>query len=406
MPNKREMKPGSDRREFMKLLGGAAISALSYACRGKTPAGLEDRPSQALVRFPEKTELVLMTDRAPNLETPLRYFREDLTPNEAFFVRWHLPNLPTRVDLREYRLKLGGHVRRPLELTLEQLQKQFEPVSLIAVNQCAGNGRSFFEPRVPGVQWQHGSMGNARWTGVPLKALLAKAGIGARAIDVTFGGLDDPPIETVADFVKSLPVDHAVDGEALIAYEMNGQPLPMLNGFPARLVVPGWYSTYWVKALNEIAVTAAPFEGYWMKKAYRIPNTAGANEPPGRLAEETVPISRLGLRSVFVRPEPEERASIGRPFTLEGLAFDSGYGIKRVEVSTNGGSSWGDAQLGPELGKYSWRRWRVEWTPVQRGVHTLLVRASNGAGESQRLSQWNRSGYMRNVIERLEVTVL
>jgi DMSO/TMAO reductase YedYZ molybdopterin-dependent catalytic subunit len=281
---------------------------------------------------------------------------------------------------------------------------------VVAVNQCSGNSRSLYEPRMPGVQWGNGAIGNARWTGVRLRDLLAKAKVKAGAVDVSFNGLDEPTLPAAPnfagtpDFVKSLPFDRANDGEAMVAYEMNGQPLPMLNGFPLRLVVPGWYATYWVKALNEITVLDKPFEGFWVAKAYRVPNTPDFQESPKALAKETIPINRMTVRSLFVRPEPDEAVTAGAAYEVQGLALDGGSGVKTVEVSTDGGDTWSTAKLDPDLGKYSWRRWRFAWQP-QRGNHRLMVRATNTTGEKQTTAQWNRSGYARNVIESVDVKV-
>ena len=365
--------------------------------------------SPALLAVPEKTELLLLTDRPPNLETPPRYFREDLTPNEAFYVRWHLAIIPTRVDEAAFRLTVGGHVQSPLSLSLADLRRDFQPVSVVAVNQCSGNSRSFFRPSMPGVQWGHGAIGNARWTGVRLADILARAKVREKPVDVSFNGLDGPvlpPAPNFAgtpDFVKSLAFDRANDGEVMVAYEMNGKPLPMLNGFPLRLVVPGWYATYWVKALSEITILHKPFDGFWMAKAYRVPNTPDFQESPDALAKQTVPIARMTVRSLFVRPEPGERITAGAPYEVEGLALDGGKGIRRVEVSTDGGTSWAEARLERDLGNYSWRRWRFSW-PAAPGRHVLMARATNAAGERQTASQWNRSGYARKVIESVEVT--
>lgn len=393
-----------NRRRFFHFAGtaGAALVASSNRLTSLLAASSDTR---ALVRFPEKTELIFLTDRPPQLETPLHYFRQDLTPNEAFFVRWHLEGIPTSVDLRTFRLNISGHVRTPLQLSMDELRSQFSPFSIIAVNQCSGNSRSFFEPRVPGGQWANGAAGNAKWTGVPMKAILDRAGVKAGAVDVSFNGLDVPPLPSVADFVKALSIDHARDGEVMIAYAMNDQPLPMLNGFPLRLVVPGWYGTYWVKALSDITVLPQPFSNFWTDKAYRIPKAANGTESPEHLATDTVPINRFNVRSIFVRPEPGDTVHAGMPAVLEGVAFDAGYGISRVEVSTDGGSVWTDASLDPQPGKYSWRRWRSSWTPQQRGQHRLLARATNSVGETQSTAQWNRSGFMWNVVEHVDITV-
>ena len=394
-----------NRREFIRLAGVAGGVALMppLTIRGDQNPRLT---VEQLVRFPEKTDLILRTDRPPQLETPLRYFQSDLTPNEAFYVRWHLEGIPTSIDPNAFRLQISGHVGRPLSLSLADLRSQFDSVSLIAVNQCSGNSRGFFEPRVPGGQWKNGAMGNARWTGVHLRDLLDRAGVKAGAVDVAFSGFDRAAMAATPNFVKALSVDHARGGEVMVAYEMNGGDLPMLNGFPLRLVVPGWYATYWVKALTQIQVLAEKFHGFWMDKAYRIPTSLDANESADHLCTETTPINRMSLRSLFVRPEPGEQLAAKTPFEIQGLAFDSGSGIQRVEVSTNNGSAWQDAQLDAELGKYSWRRWRLRWTPPASGKYQLKVRAFNLAGQQQTTNLWNRGGYMRNVIEQTEVEVL
>jgi DMSO/TMAO reductase YedYZ molybdopterin-dependent catalytic subunit len=394
-----------NRRAFVRLLSAAGVGSLvapPWLRAGTPPAG----PEPTLVRFPQKTELILLTDRPPQLETPLHYFREDLTPNEAFFVRWHIEGIPTSVDLNSFRLEISGQVNKPLSLSVADLRRQFEPVSFVALNQCSGNSRSLFEPRVPGGQWKNGAMGNARWTGVRLRDLLDRAGVKAGAVDVGLSGLDRPPLAATPSFAKALAIDHARDGEVMVAYEMNGGEIPMLNGFPLRLVVPGWYATYWVKSLQQITVLPEPFKGFWMEKAYRIPKTPDANEDPAHPATATIPINRMCLRSLFVRPEPDEKLSGQGPFEIQGLAFDGGYGIRRVEVSTDAGRTWRETRLDPDLGKYSWRRWRLDWRPPTTGHYVLKVRAFNLAGEQQSDHLWNRGGYMRNVIEQTEVEVI
>ena len=393
-----------NRRRFFQLAGTAGAALMTGS--GRMASVLAASPDTVdLARFPEKTEMILLTDRPPQLETPLHYFRQDLTPNEAFFVRWHLEGIPTSVDLRTFRLNVSGHVRQLLQLSVDDLRSQFEPMSIIAVNQCSGNSRSFFEPRVPGGQWKHGAVGNAKWTGVSMKSILDRAQVKSGAVDVSFNGLDAPPLPSVSDFVKALSIDHARDGEVMIAYAMNDQALPMVNGFPLRLVVPGWYGTYWVKALSDITVLPQAFSNFWTDKAYRIPKGPNGTESPKDLAKETVPINRFNVRSIFVRPDPDETLHPGMPTEMEGIAFDSGYGIRRVEVSTDGGSTWASARLDPELGKYSWRRWRASWTPKQRGQYRLMARATNAVGETQSTAQWNRSGFMWNVIEHVDVKV-
>ena len=395
--------PAFDRRDFVSLLTsfGAYVifdrtlpRALDLGAGLTSPVSDSTSP-EGLVRYPEKTELILLTDRPPQLETPLQYFRTDLTPNDAFYVRWHLSGIPTTVDLRTFRLGVAGQVRQPLSFSLSDLQSKFEPVSLVALSQCSGNSRSFFEPRVPGGQWGHGAMGNARWKGARLKDVLDTAGVQAGAVEVGFRGLDQPALAATPAFEKSLHIDHARDGEVMIAYEMNGEPLPMLNGFPLRLVVPGWYATYWVKSLSSITVLDQPLKSFWMDKAYRIPDTADVKEDPQHLSPTTVPINRMPVHSIFVWPEPKAQLTKGKSYQLVGVATDGGSGIRRVEVSMDGGQTWGDATLHDDLGKYSWRRWHANWTPPAKGDYRLMVRATSREGEKQVASMWNRSGYAR-----------
>jgi len=360
-----------------------------------------------LVRYPEKTDLILLTSRPPQLETPKPYFDRAITPNEAFFVRYHLIPIPTRVDLATWRLRVGGVVDKPLALSMGDLETGFERVSVVAVNQCSGNGRSRFVPRVFGGQWGDGAMGNAEWTGVRLRDLLHAAGMRPGALEVTFKGLDEPAAPSIPDFVKSLTVSRILDDpDILVAYEMNGQPLPMLNGFPARLVVPGWYSTYWVKNLTEITALDHAFDGFWMKTAYRIPdNSCGCVEPGGKPAH-TVPINRMNVKSVIASPADGTQVRAGDATVLKGVAFDGGYGITEVLVSSDG-AAWQSARLGRDLGRYSFREWSYELKVKQPGALRVMVRAVNRVGESQPAEPlWNPSGYLRNVVDHIDLQVM
>ncbi len=398
------------RRHFLRTLGLGAVAwpryALSSALTDADPI-LDGRP---LVRYPEKTDLILLTSRPPQLETPIEYFDRAITPNEAFFVRYHVFPIPTEVDLATWRLKVTGHVERPLELSMDDLKSRFSPERIVAVNQCSGNGRGYSSPRVFGGQWGNGAMGNAEWVGPPLRDILKQAGVRPGAVEVAFNGLDAPAAPSVPDFVKSLRVERIMDDpDVLIAYQMNGEPLPMLNGFPARLVVPGWYSTYWVKHLTEITVLDREFDGFWMKRAYRIPDTPCGCIEPGASPARTVPVHRMNVRSVIAAPSRRRgtHLPVGRPVTLKGVAFDGGYGIAEVLVSIRRltDATWARCQLGPDLGRYSFREWSATWTPARPGRYRLAARAVNRAGESQALEPlWNPSGYLRNVIEQMEVT--
>src|SRR5579859_7095787 len=292
------------RRHFLQATGllGAAGLVGGAAAFGEQAASIQlpfANGARELTRaFPQKGEMILLRTRPPMLETPFDVFDHGVfTPNDRFFVRWHLPYIPTQIDADAFRLTVHGRVGKPLSLSLKQLMNDFPQVELAAVNECSGNSRGFFQPRVPGGQWANGAMGCALWTGVRLKDVLDQAGVKAGAVQARFNGLDSGVLPATPDFLKSLDIEHAGDGEVMIAYGMNGEPLPVLNGFPLRLIVPGWYSTYWVKMLNDIEVLDKADDNYWMATAYRIPDTPYANVKPGEAGFKTVPINRMLPRS-------------------------------------------------------------------------------------------------------------
>lgn len=389
------------RRDFLKTTGTLA----AMAAMGNLPSDIF-ADERKLVKFPEKTDLILLTQRPPQLEAPLHYFREIITPNEALFVRWHIANIPKSVDLNQWRLKVGGNTEKELELSMDDLKNKFEKVTYTAVIQCSGNGRSFFEPRVVGGEWKNGAMGNVTFTGVSLRDILDKAGIKAGSVDVSFDGLDSPPLPSEPDFVKSLPLDKAIEDDIIVAYEMNGEYMPLLNGFPARLIVPGWYATYWVKALTEITVLPKNFEGFWMKSAYRIPDTPCGCVPPGTAPKKTIPIHRMTTRSLIIDPAEKTQIKVNMPVEIMGIAFSGGYSIRDVVVSTDGGKTWKEAKLGQDKGRYSWIQWFYPWKPTKPGEYTLMARATNSIGESQPFEGlWNPAGYLWNKIEKTEVVV-
>ena len=391
---------GFSRRDFIKTVG----ITTALAATGTVPPVLY-ASERRLVTFPEKTELLLLTSSPPQLETPLKYFRELITPNEALFVRWHLSNIPTTVDLDTWRLVVHGNVDKPFSLSFDDLKK-FDKISYTAVIQCAGNGRSFFEPPLFGGQWLNGAMGNVTWGGVRLKDVLKSAGLKTGSLEIVFKGLDKAALPATPGFLKSLQVDKALEDDIMIAYEMNGQELPMLNGFPVRLVVPGWYATYWVKSLSDIEVTDKPSESFWMKTAYRIPDDPCGCVEPGAAPKKTVPINRMTTRSLLINPEDGTRLKSGQPVELMGVAFSGGYSIKEVLVSVDGGMNWRPARLGKDIGRYSWIQWFYPWQPSKPGTYKVMVRATNSIGESQPLDGlWNPSGYLLNKIERHNLIV-
>ena len=357
--------------------------------------------------FPQKGTMVLQRSRPPMLETPFSDFdRGVFTPNDKFFVRWHWSDIPTEIDAKAYRLAVRGQIQNELSLALHDLL-QFPRVEIAAVNQCSGNSRGFFEPRVPGGQWGNGAMGNARWAGVRLRDVLEKAGVKPNAVAVRFTGLDKAPVSDGPQFQKSLSLDHARQPEILIAYAMNGAALPLLNGYPIRLVVPGWYSTYWVKMLNDIEVLDAPDDNFWMKTAYLVPDTPHADMKPGQSGVAMVPISRMLPRSFITNLGPGARLKAGARASLRGLAMGGDSSVAKVEVSADGGQNWHPAKLGADEGHYSFRRWTAELMMSGAGEAMLAVRCTNSAGDIQPgQANWNGSGYMRNAIEQIPVTLV
>jgi DMSO/TMAO reductase YedYZ molybdopterin-dependent catalytic subunit len=357
--------------------------------------------------FPQKGRMILQRSRPPLLETPFEVFDLGVfTPNDRFFVRWHWAVIPQQIDVATFKLTIRGHINNPLSLTLADVLAM-PRVEMAAVNQCSGNSRGLFQPRVSGGQWDNGAMGNARWTGIRLRDLLDRAGVKAGAIAVRFNGLDEPVVNDAPDFMKSLDIDHARDGEVMVAFAMNGEQLPLLNGFPLRLIVPGWYSTYWVKTLNDIEVLDAPDANYWMATAYRIPDTPRANVEPGQTGFKTVPINRMVPRSFFTNVRSGDTVRPGTTVALRGIAFGGDCGVAQVEISTDQGQSWQNTSLGRDEGKYSFRQWSTQIAAPQSGKFVLQVRCTNTAGEAQPAQpNWNGGGFMRNVIERVELSLV
>jgi DMSO/TMAO reductase YedYZ molybdopterin-dependent catalytic subunit len=407
-----------NRRDVLKGAGGGALLAgaglLAPLARAAErprlpealPLGL--RESAVLDALPGKRPLIKLSYRPPNYETPLSYFADAFTPNDAFFVRYHLSDIP-EVDARSWRLKVGGDAAgTPFELDLERLKRDFEPVEIAAVCQCSGNRRGLFEPHVPGVQWGYGAMSNARWKGARLKDVLAKAGVRKEAIEVAADGADSGVTEKTPDFVKSLPIWKALDENTLLAYEMNGEKLPHWNGFPVRLVAPGWTATYWVKHLASLEVRSQPFDGFWVKSAYRIP-TGKFPIVQRFLSQETAastPITEMVVNSVIASPADGQRVAPGEPVEARGVAWDAGYGIQSVEVSTDGGRSWTSATLGEDHGRFSFRAWSFRVAAPTSGTATIVARATNRIGQSQTTGLiQNPAGYHHNVMHRATVIV-
>jgi DMSO/TMAO reductase YedYZ molybdopterin-dependent catalytic subunit len=399
------------RRDLLARVGGVGLAGLLGASPWEAMAAtIVELPfvngrRELVTNFPQKGAMLLQRTRPPLLETPFDVFGHGVfTPNDRFYVRWHLANIPTTIDPATFRLDIRGHVRQPISLTLDELVDKFEPYEIAAVNQCSGNSRGFFKPRVPGGEWANGAMGNALWKGVRLKDVLDRAGVKAGALQVRFNGLDTGVVPQTPDFMKSLAIDHARDGEVMIAYAMNGEPLPLLNGFPVRLVVPGWYATYWVKMLNDVEVLSAPDDNFWTAKAYTIPDTPFANIVPGQQGVKMIPINRMLPRSFFTNLKDGAVLKVGQATPVRGIAFGGDAALAQVLFSADTGTQWQEARLGPDHGKYSFRQWEVPLRLASRGAHKLMVKAINTAGSAQPdHANWNAAGFMRNVIESVSV---
>ena len=397
-----------DRRTILQggaalLAGGGTFVSSLASLAAETVTLPFDNGERPLVKYPQKRPMIGLTARPPQLETPFSVFNEGvITPNDAFFVRYHLADLPYDIDPDKFSLEVKGKVDKPLKFSVADIRK-LPSVELVAVNQCSGNSRGLFTPRVAGGQLGNGAMGNARWKGVPLKMVLDKAGVQAGVKQVVFGGMDGPVTDKTPDFAKALDIDHARDGEVMLAYSMNGQDLPFLNGFPLRLIVPGYYGTYWVKHLNEITVIDNVFDNFWMKTAYRIPDNDCNCVEAGTAPKATIPINRFTVRSFITNIADGAKVKAG-DMALKGIAFDGGKGIKEVSISADGGKAWLPTKLGKDLGKYSFREWQTQ-VKLPAGPHELKVRATSNDGKVQPMeSLWNPAGYLRNGVETVRVT--
>jgi sulfite dehydrogenase len=396
------------RRHLLQTAGaGAALAVpglrLAEAAGASLTPGVPEGVTSyvTMATLPGKKPLIQLSDRPPNYETPLEYLRTPITPNDEFFIRYHLADIP-QVKAEGYKIAVGGDgANGTTEITLDDLKKMPE-VEVVAVNQCSGNRRGLSKPHVQGVEWGYGAMGCARWKGAKLKDILDKAGIKKEAIEVAFDGADGPSVQGTPDFIKSIPVWKAIEESTIVAYEMNGQPLPHFNGFPARLVVPGWTGTYWIKHLTKIDALTKPQGGFWMNPAYRIP----LGKFPIRdrfVTQETAvntPITEIVVNSLVTSHREGDKVKAGK-VTVSGLAWDGGYGISSVQVSTDGGKTWSAAKLGQDLGRFAFRPWSFDIT-AKKGKNSVMVNATNVIGQSQTAALiFNPAGYHNNVIQNL-----
>jgi sulfite oxidase len=377
------------RRSFVAAAAGAALWR---------PLRAQDQPKQLV-----KRDMIVRSVRPEDLEMPASGFADYVTPVDRFFVRTHV--YVPQVKLPDWTLRIEGEVSSPLSLSMSDL-RALPAAEVVSVLECAGNGRAFYDPPVAGIQWTNGAAGNGRWRGVRLADVLKRAGVTPKAMQVLFDGAD-VPLGRMADFQRTIPLKKALDPNTLLAYELNGEPLPAQHGFPLRAVVPGWAGDSWMKWLTGIKVLDRESDAWWMNNAYRHPGKAVA--PGTLLAQDAMrPLESLRVKSVIASPADRFQIEAGKPSTIRGVAWSGESGpVTSVEVSVDTGRSWRPAKIISPSTRYGWRQWELAWTPPAEGYYTLMARARDMGGDSQPLTEeWNPSGYLWNVVPRVGVDVV
>jgi len=391
------------RRDFLQfsaaaLIAGAAPHALISAL---PPGALPSLPQTQSLPVAGEDDMLLRSYRFLDLETPVEYFKTWLTPVPHFFVRNHMHE-PIEIDAHNWRLAINGEVEKPVTLSLGDLGK-LETHSVVNTLECAGNGRGLYRPQVPGLQWGKGAVSTARFSGPRLRDVLQRAGVKSTGKHVMFRGLDEVPGK-VPPFIRSIPIEKALDGDTLIATHMNGSALTRHHGFPARALVPGWIGAASCKWLTEIKVLEAEFVGNFMNPGYRFPNQPGK---PGEAVkpEDMHPLTALNVKSVIAAPGDGATVRAGK-LTVQGAAWAGEAEIAKVEISTDGGNSWSAARLGHDQARYAWRLWSYDWKPERSGDYTISSRATDTQGRVQLATPvWNPSGYLYNAVDQVKVHV-
>jgi sulfite oxidase len=387
----------NSRRKFLKRISGAALAAAA------APAMLTwtlPLPQGQSVEVPGEDGMILRSFRFVDLETPVEYFNSWLTPVPHFFVRNHMHE-PSELNADDWRLTIGGEVENPVTLKLAELSK-LETHAVVNTLECAGNGRSLQRPQVPGIQWGKGAVSTARFSGPRLRDVLQRAGVKPSGKHVMFRGLDEVPGK-VPPFIRSIPIEKALDSDTLVATHMNGAALTKHHGFPARALVPGWIGAASCKWLTEIKVLENEFVGNFMSPAYRFPNQP---VKPGDAVkpEDTHPLTGLSVKSVISGPGDGANVRAGK-LDVHGAAWAGEADVVKVEVSTDGGSTWSPAKLAREQARYAWRLWSYEWK-AKDGNYAILSRATDSQGRTQPAAPaWNPSGYLYNAVDQVKVHV-
>jgi len=396
------------RRDFFKTSLAASALALSSSAWAGTTTQPIDSQEVSNVAFPEKRPLITYSDRPPLLETPRDGFTKAITPNDEFFVRWHSPKIPTHIEIDDYNIEINGLVDKPLFISLDNLKNDYEQVTITAVMQCGGNSRSAFKPITSGIQWGNGAMGCAKFKGVRLNDILAKTGLSKDARWINFNGSDTAAFYKAPNFVRELAL-HEITDDVIVAYEMNDEELPFLNGYPVRLIIPGAYADSWVKMLENITVTGEYKELFYMDTAYRLPDNDCECETSQNLAQKTKPITTMNVKSMIGYPTSKSIINVNANVTLKGVAFDSGEGIKEVFISLDSGKSWEKATLEKELSPFAFRAFSFRFRPKTKAKVTLMAKAVNNKGQEQPFAkdiQWNHGGYKYNGIDSVTIEVV
>jgi sulfite oxidase len=391
---KKQSRRSAARRDF--LIGAAQTGAalgLSQLLPAVTLA-------QGATFKGKDSRLIVRSARPEDLETPVNLLNSYLTPNDLFYVRHHA--YAATVNEKDWKLTIDGEVDKPYTLTLDELKK-FPKATVTVTLECAGNGRAFYEPPVAGIQWERGAVGTARWTGARLSDVLKRAGVKTTGKYVALDGADKA-VGKQPEFIRNLPLEKAMHVDTILAYEMNGQPLPVLHGFPLRAVASGWEGAYAVKWLTHIRVIPQEHDGFFVKTAYRYPNRRVA---PGEAvaAQDMEPVKGLVVKSFLNAPLEGTKQKAG-PVRVSGFAWAGESFITKVEVSMDNGSTWQPAKLGKERERYAWQAFEHTFNITKPGSYLLMARATDDKGNMQPVApQWNPSGYLWNVIDKVRIHV-
>jgi DMSO/TMAO reductase YedYZ molybdopterin-dependent catalytic subunit len=349
-----------------------------------------------------KDKLIVRSESPPDFETPVQLLDKAwITPTDIHYVRTHLP-MP-KTSLSTWSLAVEGEVSQPQKLAMNDI-RAFKEIQQTVTLECSGNGRVYSDPPVPGLQWEKGAVGTARWTGVSLRDVLNKAGVKAPARHIIMNGMDEPA-GSAPDFVRSIPIEKAMHPDTLLAYKMNGEDIPAEHGFPVRLIVPGWEAAASTKWIASIRVSQTEADGFFFKTAYRIPNRPVA---PGTAVDpkDMVPYTALDVKSIFTSPADGAAVVQGSSIELRGFAWAGEADISRVDISTDFGRTWIAASLDADKARYAWRRFRYIWKPSRRGSFVVMSRASDSQGRTQPLiPSWNPAGYLYNVVDKVRINV-